>query len=91
MKSIVYFTNDLSPNGVKKIFEKLNPPLGKKIAVKLHSGEKGNQNFLGPEFWQALIDSINGTVVECNTAYPGARNTTKKHKQLIFHINNIHC
>ena len=83
MKSIVYFTNDLSPNGVKKIFEKLNPPLGKKIAVKLHSGEKGNQNFLGPDFWQSLIDSIKGTVVECNTAYPGARNTTKKHKQLI--------
>ena len=83
MKSIVYFTNDLSPNGVKKIFEKLNPSLGQKVAVKLHSGEKGNQNFIKPDFWQALIDSINGTVVECNTAYPGARNTTKKHKQLI--------
>ena len=83
MKSIVYFTNDLSPNGVKRIYEKLNPPLGKKIAVKLHSGEKGNQNFIKPDFWQELIDSINGTVVECNTAYPGARNTTKKHKQLI--------
>ena len=83
MKSIVYFTNDLSANGVKRIFEKLNPPLSKKIAVKLHSGEKGNQNFLRPEFWQEIIDSINGTVVECNTAYPGARNTTKKHKQLI--------
>lgn len=83
MKSIVYLTNDLSPNGVKRIYEKLNPPLGKKIAVKLHSGEKGNQNFIKPDFWQELIDSINGTVVECNTAYPGARNTTKKHKQLI--------
>lgn len=83
MKSIVYFTNDLSPNGVKKIFEKLNPSLGQKVAVKLHSGEKGNQNFIKPDFWQALIDSINGTVVECNTAYPGARNTTKKHRQLI--------
>ena len=83
MKSIVYFTNDLSANGVKRIFEKLNPSLGKKIAVKLHSGEKGNQNFIKPDFWQELIDSINGTVVECNTAYPGARNTTKKHKQLI--------
>ena len=83
MKSIVYFTNDLSPNGVKKIFEKLNPSLGQKVAVKLHSGEKGNQNFIKPDFWQALIDSIDGTVVECNTAYPGARNTTKKHRQLI--------
>ena len=83
MKSIVYFTNDLSSDGVKKIYERLNPTLGKKIAVKLHSGEKGNQNFIRPEFWQDLIDSLNGTVVECNTAYPGARNTTEKHRQLM--------
>ena len=83
MKSIVYFTSDLSSKGVKKIFDKLNPTLGKNIAIKLHSGEKGNQNYLGPEFWQDLIYSLNGTVVECNTAYPGARNTTKKHRQLI--------
>ena len=83
MKSIVYFTDDLSSNGVKRVFEKLNPVLGKKIAVKLHSGEKGNQNYIRPEFWQDLIYSLNGTVVECNTAYPGARNTTKKHRQLI--------
>lgn len=83
MKSIVYFTNDLSANGVKRIFEKLNPTLGNKIAVKLHSGEKGNQNFIRPEFWQDLIYSLNGVVVECNAAYPGARNTTKKHLQLM--------
>ena len=83
MKSIVYFTKDLSPKGVKRIFEKLNPTLGNKIAIKLHSGEEGNQNFLGPDFWEELIDSLNGVVVECNTAYPGARNTTKKHRQLI--------
>ena len=83
MKSIVYFTNDISSCGVKRIFEKLNPVLGEKIAIKLHSGEKGNQNFLRPEFWEELIDSLNGVVVECNTAYPGARNTTQKHRQLI--------
>ena len=83
MKSTVYFTKDLSPKGVKRIFEKLNPTLGNKIAIKLHSGEEGNQNFLGPDFWEELIDSLNGVVVECNTAYPGARNTTKKHRQLI--------
>jgi hypothetical protein len=78
MKSTVYFTKDLSPKGVKRIFDILNPTLGNKIAIKLHSGEEGNQNFLGPEFWEELIDSLNGVVVECNTAYPGARNTTKK-------------
>ena len=83
MKSIVYFTKDISSSGVKRIFEKLNPVLGEKIAIKLHSGEKGNQNFLRPEFWEELIDSLNGVVVECNTAYPGARNTTQKHRQLI--------
>ena len=83
MKSIVYFTKDISSSGVKRIFEKLNPVLGEKIAIKRHSGEKGNQNFLRPEFWEELIDSLNGVVVECNTAYPGARNTTQKHRQLI--------
>ena len=83
MKSIVYFTKDISSSGVKRVFEKLNPVLGEKIAIKLHSGEKGNQNFLRPEFWEELIDSLNGVVVECNTAYPGARNTTQKHRQLI--------
>ena len=83
MKSTVYFTSDLSPQGVKRIYEKLNPTLGKNIAIKLHSGEEGNQNYIGPKFWEELIDSLNGTVVECNTAYPGARNTTKKHRQLM--------
>ena len=83
MKSVVYFTKDLSPQGVKRIFNKLNLNLGSKIAIKLHSGEKGNQNFIRPEFWEDLIDSLNGTVVECNTAYPGARNETKKHRQLL--------
>ena len=89
MKSTVYFTKDLSPKGVKRIFEKLNPTLGNKIAIKLHSGEEGNQNFLGPDFWEELIDSLNGVVVECNTAYPGARNTTKKHRQLIGSPNEV--
>ena len=53
------------------------------IAIKLHSGEKGNQNFLGPEFWKPVIDYVGGTVVECNTAYDGARNTTEKHRKLM--------
>ena len=53
------------------------------IAIKLHSGEKGNQNFLDPEFWKPVIDDVGGTVVECNTAYDGARNTTEKHRKLM--------
>ncbi len=83
MGSTVYFTKDLSPDGLDKIFKKLNPTLGKDIAIKLHSGEKGNQNFLRPSFWQKLIDKLDGTVVECNTAYPGARNTTARHLKLM--------
>ena len=54
-----------------------------RVAVKLHSGEEGNQNFLKPEFWKPVIDGVQGTVVECNTAYDGARNTTEKHRELI--------
>jgi uncharacterized Fe-S center protein len=53
------------------------------VAVKLHSGEKGNQNFLKPDFWKPIIEYVNGTVVECNTAYEGERNTTEKHRKLI--------
>lgn len=83
MGSVVYFTKDLSPEGLEKIFKRLNPTLGKKLAIKLHSGEKGNQNFLRPSFWQKLIDELDGTVVECNTAYPGARNTTPRHIKLL--------
>lgn len=83
MGSTVYFTKDLSPDGLDKIFKRLNPTLGKNIAIKLHSGEKGNQNFLRPSFWQKLIDKLDGTVVECNTAYPGARNTTARHLKLM--------
>lgn len=82
-KSVVYFTKDLSSRGLIKIYEKLNKKLGGKVAVKLHSGERGNQNFLRPEFVKPLIEKINGTVVECNTAYSGARNTTTKHIQLM--------
>src|SRR5574344_1344527 len=83
MKSIVYFTRDLTPEGVKKMYEVLKADLKGKIAVKLHSGEEGNQNYLGPEWMKPLIDSVKGTVVECNTAYDGARNTTEKHTKLL--------
>ena len=81
--SKVYFTKEITPESLIKIYEKLGVSLKGNVAVKLHSGEKGNQNYLRPEFVKSLIDQVNGTVVECNTAYEGARNTTEKHKQLI--------
>ncbi len=83
MKSKVYFTSDLSPESVIKLYKKLGITLKGNVAIKLHSGEKGNQNFLKPEFWKPIIDHLNGTVVECNTAYEGARNTTEKHLKLM--------
>ena len=82
-KSKVYFSKEITPEKVVEIFKKLNVELDGKVAVKLHSGEKGNQNYLRPEFVRPIIEKVNGTVVECNTAYAGARNSTEKHKQLM--------
>ena len=82
-KSKVYFTKDISEQKLVEIFKILNKELKGNVAVKVHSGEKGNQNYLKPQFLKQIIDYVNGTVVECNTAYEGARNTTEKHKKLI--------
>lgn len=82
-KSTVYFIKDITPENVVKIYEKLGKELTGKVAVKVHSGEKGNQNYLHPEFMRSIVEHIHGTIVECNTAYEGARNTTEKHQQLI--------
>ena len=81
--SKVYFTKEITPESLIKIYEKVGVNLKGNVAVKLHSGEKGNQNYLRPEFVKPLVDYVGGTVVECNTAYAGARNTTEKHKELI--------
>ncbi len=83
MKSKVLFTKEISPSGLVKIYEAVGKKLNGKVAVKLHSGEEGNQNYLRPEFVRELIHHVNGTVVECNTAYNGARNTTEKHQVLM--------
>lgn len=83
MKSKVYFTRIITPEKVLEMYEVLGKELIGKIAVKLHSGEEGNQNFLKPDFWRSIIDKLNGTVVECNTAYEGSRNTTEKHLKTI--------
>lgn len=82
-KSKVYFTKEITPESLIKMYKTLGAQLSGKVAVKLHSGEDGNQNYVRPEFVKELIDYVNGTVVECNTAYEGARNTTEKHKKLI--------
>ena len=82
-KSKVYFTKEITPESVVKIFEKLEKDLPGKVAVKVHSGEEGNQNYLRPEFMRAIVEKVNGTIVECNTAYEGERNNTEKHKKLI--------
>ena len=78
-KSKVFFTKEITPEAVLKLYEALEVTLPGKVAVKVHSGEVGNQNFIRPSFWQPMIQKVNGTIVECNTAYEGARNTTKAH------------
>ena len=83
MKAKVYFTREITPEKVLEIYNLLNKDLPGKVAIKVHSGEEGNQNFLRPDFWKPIVDKVNGTVVECNTAYEGARNTTEKHTKLI--------
>ncbi len=83
MKSKVYFTKRTDAEGLVLLYKKLGYTLEGKVAVKLHSGEKGNQNFVRPEFVQPIIELVGGTVVECNTAYDGARNTTDKHLELM--------
>ena len=82
-KAKVYFTSKISPESLVEIYEKLGKELPGKVAVKLHSGEHGNKNYLRPEFVKNVIEKVNGTVVECNTAYPGERDTTEKHKKLM--------
>lgn len=82
-KSTVYFIKDITPENVVKVYEKLGKELTGKVAVKVHSGEKGNQNYLHPEFMRPILEHVHGTIVECNTAYEGARNTTEKHQRLI--------
>ncbi len=79
MKSKVYFIRDITPSNVVKLFKLLDKELIGKVAVKVHSGEEGNQNYLRPEFMKDIIEYVNGTVVECNTAYPGERNNSEKH------------
>ena len=83
MSAKVYFSRTITPEKVLELYKMVDKKLPGNVTIKLHSGEKGNQNFLGPDFWKPVIDYVGGTVVECNTAYEGQRNTTEKHKKLL--------
>ena len=82
MSATVYFSRTITPEKVLELYQLAGKELPGKVAVKVHSGEKGNQNFLRPDFWKSVIYHVGGTVVECNTAYEGQRNTTEKHRRL---------
>ncbi len=84
MRPNVYFSKTITPESVVALYRAVGKELTGKVAVKLHSGEPGNQNFLGPDFWQPMIEAVHGTVVECNTAYPGERNTTEAHRRTMI-------
>jgi len=80
-KSKVYFTREISPASLVRTYEALGAVLPGKVAVKISTGEAGNPNYLKPELIKDLVQKLNGTIVECNTAYPGARNDTAAHLQ----------
>ena len=82
--SKVYFSKNINSEEVLKLYKKLNVSLPGNVAIKVHSGEVGNQNFLRPDFWETIINHVNGVVVECNTAYEGERNTTEKHLNTLY-------
>lgn len=83
MTAKVYFSREITPEKVVELYKAVGKELGGNVAVKLHSGEAGNQNFLKPDFWKPMIEQVGGTVTECNTAYEGERNTTEKHLKTI--------
>lgn len=83
MKSKVYFTKEITPEAVLRLYKTLGKELTGNVAIKVHSGEKGNQNFLRPAFWKDIVDYVGGTIVECNTAYEGTRDTTERHVKLL--------
>ena len=80
MSSKVYFTKTITPAKVLELYKLLGKELTGNVAIKVHSGEPGNQNFLQPEFWKDVVDHVGGTIVECNTAYDGQRNDTQRHR-----------
>ena len=78
-KAKVFFTKEITPETMIKMYKALGVELPGKVAVKVHSGEVGNQNFIRPSFMKPMVDHVKGTIVECNAAYEGKRNTTDAH------------
>ena len=83
MASKVYFCRQISAEKVLEMYKLLGKELPGRVAIKVHSGERGNQNFLRPDFWKPVVDYVGGTVVETNTAYEGSRHNTQVHRQLM--------
>lgn len=83
MASKVFFSKEITPEKVVELYRLVGKELEGKVAVKVHSGEEGNQNFLRPEFWKPIVEYVGGTVVECNTAYEGSRDTTQRHMETL--------
>ena len=83
MSAKVYFSSKITPEQVLSMYHTVGGNLTGRVAIKVHSGEPGNQNFLKPELWRPVIDEVGGTVVECNTAYDGERNTTERHVKVL--------
>ena len=81
--SKVYFTKEITPESIVKMYDILGVELKGRVAIKIHSGEEGNQNFIGPEFIKPICEHVNGTIVECNTAYDGARTNNEDHDKLM--------
>ena len=81
MKPKVFFTKDITPESVLDLYKWVGKELQGNVAIKVHSGEPGNQNFLKPDFWRPVVDHVGGTIVECNTAYKGGRDVTERHLQ----------
>ncbi|HML20356.1 MAG TPA: DUF362 domain-containing protein [Aggregatilinea sp.] len=82
-KPVVYMTEDISPEGLMQIYEALGRKAKGKVAVKISSGEPGGNYYLHPEFIEPLVKEVDGTIIECNTAYPGRRSTTESHRQVM--------
>ena len=82
-KSKVYYIKEITPENIVTIYNKLNQELKGKVAIKISTGEPGGKNYLKPELIKKIVNKLNGTIVECNTAYPGKRNTSEAHWQTI--------
>lgn len=90
MKPKVYFSRDITPENVVRLYHLLDVELPGKVAVKVHSGEQGNQNYLTPEFWKPMVDEVGGTIVECNTAYGDASGGVRDHTEIHWELMEEH-